>query len=87
MGRNSALTPWSEFNEQARKLCLLGATDSELADFFGVCERTINNWKSEFPAFLQSIDAGKISADAIVKAVSRCYVGVNEGALDSWSSK
>jgi hypothetical protein len=55
-----------EFNEQARKLCLLGYIDKELADFFGVCERTINNWKDEYPAFLQSIMAGKDAADAEV---------------------
>jgi len=30
-----------EFAEQARKLCRLGATDKELADFFGVDEATI----------------------------------------------
>lgn len=55
-----------EYNDQARKLCLLGYIDSELASFFGVCERTINNWKSEFPAFLQSIRDGKDAADAEV---------------------
>ena len=60
-GRDSKYRP--EFNEQARKLCLLGATDWELADFFGVCEATINNWKAKFPAFLESIRAGKIVAD------------------------
>jgi DNA-binding XRE family transcriptional regulator len=31
-----------EYDEQARKLCLLGATDAELADFFGVSEQTLN---------------------------------------------
>lgn len=56
----------TEFNEQARKLCLLGATDADLAAFFGVCERTIQNWKAQFPAFLHSINAGKIIADAEV---------------------
>src|SRR3990170_280949 len=55
-----------EFAEQARKLCLLGATDGELADFFEVCEATINNWKHEHPGFLESIRAGKIKADAEV---------------------
>lgn len=63
-GRDSKYQP--EFNEQARKLCLLGAVDDELADFFGVCVRTIQNWKSEFPAFLHSINEGKVSADAEV---------------------
>jgi hypothetical protein len=63
-GRDTKYRP--EFNDQARKLCLLGFTDAELAEFFGVCERTINNWKADFPAFLQSINDGKVVADAQV---------------------
>lgn len=55
-----------EYNEQARKLCLLGYIDAELASFFGICERTLNNWKAQFPAFMQSIAAGKDAADAEV---------------------
>lgn len=55
-----------EYAEQAYKLCLLGATDAELADFFSVCEATINNWKEEHPAFLESIKRGKEIADANV---------------------
>ena len=55
-----------DYVEQAYKLCLLGATDAELADFFEVCERTINTWKEDYPEFLQSIKAGKASADAAV---------------------
>lgn len=53
-----------EFAEQAYKLCLLGATDIEMASFFGVCEKTVNTWKHEIPEFLQSITDGKIKADA-----------------------
>jgi hypothetical protein len=63
-GRDSKYDP--SMNEMARKLCLLGFTDKELGDFFGVCEATINNWKSRFPAFLESIMAGKVVADAEV---------------------
>ena len=55
-----------EFAEQARKLCLLGATDKELGSFFGVSEQTINAWKSEHSAFLESLKAGKELADATV---------------------
>jgi DNA-binding XRE family transcriptional regulator len=54
------------FAEQARKLCRLGATDKELADFFGVSEQTINNWKTAYPEFLESIRNGKDLADAEV---------------------
>lgn len=53
-----------EYNEKARKLCLLGATDAELADFFEVAESTINNWKIDYPEFLESIKKGKEQADA-----------------------
>jgi hypothetical protein len=55
-----------DFNEQARKLCLLGATDAELAGFFGVDERTINRWKIVHPEFCQAIKKGKEVADAEV---------------------
>jgi transposase-like protein len=55
-----------EYNEQAYKLCLLGYTDKELADFFNVCEDTINNWKSEHEQFFVSIREGKEIADGNV---------------------
>lgn len=63
-GRKSLYDPL--FAEQARKLCLLGATDEELADFFGVCVATIYNWQNDHPAFLEAIRAGKVVADAEV---------------------
>lgn len=52
-----------EYDEQVYKLCLLGATDKEIGDFFNVTETTINNWKIEFPSFFESIRAGKTLAD------------------------
>lgn len=63
-GRDTKYRP--EFNEQARKLCLLGFTDEELAEFFGVCKQTLYNWQAQFPAFLDSIMDGKVVADAQV---------------------
>ena len=41
-GRPSAFQP--EFVEQAERLCLVGATDDELARVFNVSNTTINNW-------------------------------------------
>lgn len=55
-----------EFEEQAYKLCLLGATDEEMGDFFGVDERTINRWKKSKKGFCQSLKRGKRVADANV---------------------
>lgn len=55
-----------EYNEQAYKLCLLGATDKQLADFFEVEEKTINNWKETKTEFLQALKRGKEEADAVI---------------------
>lgn len=55
-----------EYANQAFKLCLLGATDEELANFFNVVVKTIYNWKDEHPAFLQATIDGKEKADAEV---------------------
>jgi hypothetical protein len=56
----------NEYCQQTEKLCKLGATDKDLADFFEVDESTINNWKIAHPEFLESIRAGKVLADANV---------------------
>lgn len=52
-----------EFAEQAGKLALLGATDQEVADFFGVDVRTIYRWKHDREEFCQALKAGKEVAD------------------------
>jgi len=51
------------FVEQAAKLCTLGATDIELADFFGVSVRTIYRWSAEHGEFCQALKQGKEVAD------------------------
>lgn len=62
VGRPSSYRP--EFAEQAYKLCLLGATDAKLADFFCVNEDTVHEWKKVHPEFSESITRGKDAADA-----------------------
>ena len=54
------------FAEQARKLCLLGATDEELASFFEVNPDTIHEWKKVHAEFSESIKKGKVEADSNV---------------------
>lgn len=63
-GRPSKYKP--EYSEQAYKLCLLGATDIQLADFFGVSEQTLNTWKTKHPEFLESLKDGKDKADSVI---------------------
>lgn len=65
-GRGRPTDYRDKYAEQARKLCLLGATDKELASFFGTSEQTLNAWKTAHPKFLESIIAGKDQADAEV---------------------
>lgn len=54
------------FDELAYNYCLLGATDAQLANFFGVTEQTVNNWKIAQPTFFESLKKGKSMADAMV---------------------
>lgn len=63
-GRPSKYDP--SYEKQVKKLCRLGATDKEIADFFEVTEQTINNWKLEYKEFFESIKKGKLLADANV---------------------
>ncbi len=56
----------TEYAEQAYKLCLLGLTDREMAEFFEVNEDTVNEWKKVHPEFSESLKSGKDVADANV---------------------
>lgn len=53
----------TEFAAQAEKLCKLGATDIEIADFFEVDVRTVYRWKGEHGAFCQALKIAKAEAD------------------------
>ena len=52
-----------EFTAQAEKLCKLGATDMEIADFFEIDVRTLQRWKAENEEFCHSIKVAKEVAD------------------------
>jgi transposase-like protein len=44
-----------------------GYTDIEIADKLDICEKTLNNWKKEYPELLQSIKKGKLKQDELVE--------------------
>ena len=72
-----------EYNEQAYKLCLLGATDEELADFFKVHVSTIYEWKNEHDKFSESIRQGKEIADAeVAEALYKSAKGYSHPDVD-----
>ena len=60
-GRHELFKP--EYVEQAHKLCLLGATDPNLADFFHVTTTTVCNWKNSHPEFFEALRLAKLEAD------------------------
>jgi len=65
-----------EYAEQARKLCILGATDIQIADFFGVAESTFYLWKHTHPEFSESLKIGKEAPDNnVVRSLYRKAVG------------
>lgn len=68
-GRPSDFKP--EFCDQAEKLCKLGATDRELADFFEKAESTISLWKTAHPEFSEALKRGKAVAD--MEVADRLY--------------
>lgn len=64
-GRPKSFKP--EYVEQAKKLCLLGATDMDLADFFQVHVATLKRWKNEYPEFNDALKLGKEVPDRLVE--------------------
>lgn len=61
MGRPSQFKP--EYIEQVEKLCRMGATDPEMAEFFSVSIETIYNWREKHADFLDAIKRGRVEAD------------------------
>lgn len=56
-----------EYAAQAAKLCSLGATDAQLADFFEVAVSTVALWKVQHPEFSDAINVPKAEADKRVE--------------------
>ena len=65
VGRPSKYDP--DLNDKVIKFCEMGATNMDLAEFFGVSVATITNWKRENPEFLAAINEGKRLADERVE--------------------
>lgn len=64
-GRHSLFQP--EYIIQGAKLCRLGATDADMADFFGISVDTLNEWRKANPEFAASLKAAKDALDAQVE--------------------
>jgi hypothetical protein len=56
----------SDFCKLARKFCILGATNEQLAELFEVSVSTIGAWLVQFPDFKEAVRQGRAVADAEV---------------------
>ena len=80
MGRPTKFKP--EYVVQAEKLCQLGATDQDIADFFEVDLRTIYRWKASHEDFCHALRAGKEAADERVeRSLYQKAVGYEQDAV------
>ncbi len=66
-GRPTLYQP--DFADTAHNYCLLGATNADLAAFFDVAPRTIDNWIAAHDDFAAAVRRGRAAADA---RVARC---------------
>ncbi len=81
VGRPSKYRP--EYAKQAAKLCALGATDAQLADFFDVAVSTVQLWKVQHPEFSDSIRVPKAEADdRVEQSLYRRALGYEHDEVD-----
>lgn len=71
----------ASFSEQAKKLCDLGATNVDLADFFGVNIRTVDRWLAEHEEFCRAVNETRAFSDERVER--RLYERAMGYAFDS----
>ena len=80
MGRPTKFKP--EYVVQAEKLCQLGATDQDIADFFDVDLRTIYRWKASHEDLCHALRSGKEAADERVeRSLYQRAVGYEQDAV------
>ena len=80
VGRPTAYRP--EFADDARKICeTWAATDTELADYFGISIPTFYAWQVKHPEFLKAVALGKDAPDnRVEKSVFHKSVGYSVDA-------
>ena len=59
-----------EYAPQAETLCQLGFDEDELASFFIVDRRTIEDWKYSRPEFGAAVESGKCAVDGAVQVTT-----------------
>ncbi len=72
-GRPAKYKP--EFAAQAEKLCVLGATNEDLADFFEVNIRTVQRWAGTYDEFCRALKTKDTADDRVERSLYQKAVG------------
>jgi hypothetical protein len=71
-----------EYIEQARKLCELGHTDLEIAEFFDVSLRTFANWKKRNSEIVHALKtARRVADERVVRSLYQKACGYSYDAV------
>jgi hypothetical protein len=72
----------TEFVEQARKLYRIGASNTEVADFFGIGTTTLYCWRQSHPEFAAATVDGKDRCDdQVERSLHRRAIGYEHEAV------
>lgn len=74
----------TEFAELAKNYCLLGATDPDLARFFGVSRSVISEWKKVYPKFAAALQSKEAADAQVVGALFKNALAGNVTAQIFW---
>lgn len=67
IAKRTDLHKWQpDYARQVYYLCLLGATDAQIAQTFGISTYTLTMWKRNHPEFYENMTKGKTQADGKV---------------------
>lgn len=80
IGRPSGYS--TEFVKDAVKLCAMGATDLEIADFFDINVMTFYRWQAKYPEFCEALKVGKDACDdRVERSLYHRAVGYSHDAV------
>ncbi len=67
-----------DIDENVRRLCLLGLSDTEIAEYLQISRKTMWDWDNAHPTFVNARAEGRVKADAkVASALHDRALGIN----------